>query len=375
MSFTPYRRLITLAATDLPHQPRWTGWPLLISLTVLGLWGMTRIGIPAALLLAPMLAGICLAVRGEQPPQSSRAALLAQGLLGCMIARMLARFSGASSAIHWPLFALCVVSVLVVSVVSGVVISRMNVLPGATALWGLSPGAATAMILMADANGADAQLVAFMQYLRVILVATTASMVTRIFAPGVIHTSHALALFPAIVWRSLAETLLLALSGPIFAGYLRLPAASLLIPMMLGYALTYEGVMQIELPGWLLAAAYAVIGWRVGLRFTQTLLAHALKAFPAILASSLVLIAICALLTWLLVDLGYCDPLTAYLATSPGGADTVAIIAASSKVNSALVMSIQLARSLIVLLLGPVVYRQLGRRLQPPDGGFLTIKN
>ena len=137
--------------------------------------------------------------------------------------------------------------------------------------------------------------------------------------PGVIHTSHALALFPAIVWRSLAETLLLALSGPIFAGYLRLPAASLLIPMMLGYALTYEGVMQIELPGWLLAAAYAVIGWRVGLRFTQTLLAHALKAFPAILASSLVLIAICALLAWLLVDLGYCDPLTAYLATAPEG--------------------------------------------------------
>ena len=40
-------------------------------------------------------------------------------------------------------------------------------LPGTTAVWGSSPGAATAMVLMAEAFGADARLVAFMQYLRV----------------------------------------------------------------------------------------------------------------------------------------------------------------------------------------------------------------
>ena len=45
--------------------------------------------------------------------------------------------------------------------------------------------------------------------------------------------------------------------------------------------------------------------------------------------------------------------MTAYLATSPGGADSVAIIAASSKVDIPFVMSMQLARALVLLVLGP----------------------
>ena len=52
-------------------------------------------------------------------------------------------------------------------------------LPGTTAVWGSSPGAATAMVLMADAFGADARLVAFMQYLRVIFVSMAAALIAR----------------------------------------------------------------------------------------------------------------------------------------------------------------------------------------------------
>lgn len=42
-----------------------------------------------------------------------------------------------------------------------------------------------------------------------------------------------------------------------------------------------------------------------------------------------------------------CGPLTAYLATSPGGADSVAIIAASAHVEISFVMAMQLARFLV----------------------------
>ncbi len=57
------------------------------------------------------------------------------------------------------------------------------------------------------------------------------------------------------------------------------------------------------------------------------------------------------------------DPLTAYLATSPGGADSVAIIAASSgQVDLSFVMAMQTARLVVVLALGPFIARWLGRR-------------
>ena len=56
------------------------------------------------------------------------------------------------------------------------------------------------------------------------------------------------------------------------------------------------------------------------------------------------------------------DPLTAYLATSPGGMDSVAIIAAAAQnVDISFVMALQSARFLVVLLVGPSVARLVAR--------------
>ncbi|MGI9133413.1 MAG: AbrB family transcriptional regulator, partial [Rhodoferax sp.] len=55
-------------------------------------------------------------------------------------------------------------------------------------------------------------------------------------------------------------------------------------------------------------------------------------------------------------------PLTAYLATSPGGADSVAIIAATSAVDAGFVMAMQIARFVMVLLFGPAVSRLIASR-------------
>jgi uncharacterized membrane protein AbrB (regulator of aidB expression) len=75
----------------------------------------------------------------------------------------------------------------------------------------------------------------------------------------------------------------------------------------------------------------------------------------------------CALFGGLLVIGADMDPLTAYLATCPGGMDTVAIIAASTPgVDSPFVMVMQAARLLLVLLTGPRLARFVAGIL-PPD--------
>ena len=53
-----------------------------------------------------------------------------------------------------------VLLVIVASEPLGWLHGRWRVLPGATAVWGSTPGAATAMTLMSEDYGADAQLVA-----------------------------------------------------------------------------------------------------------------------------------------------------------------------------------------------------------------------
>ncbi|HZZ23893.1 MAG TPA: AbrB family transcriptional regulator [Roseiarcus sp.] len=70
-----------------------------------------------------------------------------------------------------------------------------------------------------------------------------------------------------------------------------------------------------------------MVGWSIGLRFTREIVLYAAKQLLRILASILALIAMCGGLALALHEAAGTDPLTAYLATSPGGADAVAIIA------------------------------------------------
>ena len=60
------------------------------------------------------------------------------------------------------------------------------------------------------------------------------------------------------------------------------------------------------------------------------------------------------------------DPLTAYLATSPGGSDSIAIIAASTDCDVSFVMAMQTVRMIAVLLLAPVLTKFIAERLTAP---------
>lgn len=314
---------------------------------------------PAALLLGPMLAGIAIAAGGGTARVPNSAFLVAQGIIGCMIARMAPLSIAGELLGRWPVFAFGVLAVIAVSTFLGWLLTRMQVLPGTAVLWGSSPGAATAMIVMAEAYGADARLVAFMQYLRVAAVAAVASIVARVWGLNPSHAVANIAWFPGIAWLPFAATLALATLGPWLAHKLNIRSGAFLIPLAAGLLLTHLGWLVIELPPWLLVLSYAVVGWSVGLRFTRPLLVHVTKAFPRVLACMLVLIASCGVLAGVLVIAAGVDPLTAYLATSPGGADSVAIIAASSKVDVPFVMAMQTTRLVAVIFLAPAITRYI----------------
>lgn len=337
-------------------------WALLLALSAgLGVI-LTWSGLPAALLLSPMVAGILVTIGGGRPRIPAGAFSVAQGVVGCMIAKILPLSMSGEVVGDWPLFAAGVVFVIAASSLLGWLMARLRLLPGSTVVWGLSPGAASAMIVMAESHGADTQLVALMQYLRVVMVAALASVVTRVAGVEVLHQAHAVIWFPAIDWGAFAGTLALAILGPVLAQRLRIPAGGLLLPLIGGVILVHAGGLTIELPQWLLAISYAVIGWRIGLRFTRPLLVHAARSLPRMLACTAVLIALCGALAAVFVGIAGVDPLTAYLATSPGGADTVAILAASSNVDAPFVMTMQMARMIVVLMLGPAMARFIATR-------------
>lgn len=332
------------------------GWLLLLLISAALVAALEFFHLPAALLLGPMIAAIILAAAGRAAPVPKQATFIAQGVIGCLMAKAIPLELLVEIGRAWPIFLSGVVSVIAVSVGFGWLLARMQVLPGSTAIWGSVPGAASAMTIMSESFGADMRLVAIMQYMRVLCVALAAALVSRMFI-GETGTAQSVIWFPPIDWAPLGQTALLIAVSAVIANLANIPAGMMLVPMALGALLQDLGLMQIELPPWLLAASYAVVGWGIGGRFTRAILVYALKALPRVIAAILALIVICGGFATVLVHVAGVDPLTAYLATSPGGADTVAIISASSDVDVSFVMAMQLARFLFILVTGPALAR------------------
>lgn len=339
-------------------------WAALSVLSVALVVALEMLRIPAALLLGTMAAAILVAMAEGSVRVPQPAFVVAQAIIGCMIARSLAPSLFVEMLKDWPLFVAGVFSVVAASSGLGWLLARFQVLPGSAAIWGSAPGGATAMALLAEAHGADIRLVAFMQYLRVVLVAGVASVVTRIWTAGA-PSPHGVNWLPPVEWISFAETMALAALGAFAARFTRIPAGALLLPLATAAFLQGVGAVRIELPPSLLAVTYAVIGWSIGLRFTRSALIHAARALPRIATSIFALIGACGLFAAALTYAAGVDPLTAYLATSPGGADSVAIIAASSHVDLSFVMAMQVARFLVVLFAGPSIARFIAGRIKP----------
>jgi hypothetical protein len=341
-------------------------WVLLAGLSWLLALGLDVVNVPAAYLLGPMIAAVLMAVLQQPTIVTPWLFNAAQGLVGCMIAASLPTAIDSRMQQHWPAYVGCVVGVLLLSSVLGWLLARWHVLPGATAVWGTSPGAASVMTVMSEQFGADVRLVALMQYIRVVLVAVVAIGVTRWWLPAEslhmpVPTDSHLPVWGA--W-SLTATLLLVALGVVIGLLSRIPAGAMLMSLLLAIIIRETGWFSITLPQPLLLLAYAVVGWSIGARFDLPILRYAAKALPRLLISTTVLIVLCAALATLLVLFTGMDPLTAYLAMSPGGADSVAIIGASSQVDMALVMTMQTGRLILVMVLGPLLARLVTWQLQ-----------
>ncbi|MBV2144071.1 AbrB family transcriptional regulator [Falsochrobactrum sp. TDYN1] len=337
--------------------PKPAQWGLLLMVSAFLIATGETVRLPAALLLGAMLGAILMAARNSTIHVHRNLTLFAQAIIGLLIARAMTAEFFSSMGQHLTIILLSTGFTLLASTSIGYLLARFQILSGTTAVWGISPGAATAITLLAESFGADARLVAFMQYLRVVLVVTAASLMVMFTTDVETVSPVAVDWFPPVHWPTFAPTLALIVCGAFLGELSRIPTGAMLIPLALGALLQDMGLMVIDLPPWLLAASYIMIGWRIGLGFSRPILAHTARAFPAVLASTLLLIAVCGLFGMFLGRLLGLDPLTAYLATSPGGADTVAIIAASSNVDLPFIIALQTSRFFIVLLAGPAIAR------------------
>lgn len=339
-------------------------WLLLAALSLAVSRLLQAGAVPGAILLGPIMCGMALGVGGATVRLPRPLFVMAQGVLGCLIAHSVTATFLGEVARSWPGMALAVAATVVASGGVGWLLARFGSLPASSVAWGASPGAASAQVAMAAETGADVRLVAFMQYLRVICVVATASLVSTWLAgadaavPGRVPAPTAP---EALDPLGLGVTLAVAVGGSWLGQRLRVPTGGLLVPLVLGAVLNATGAVSISPPEWLLVAAYAGIGWYIGLQFERETLMRSLAAVPQLLLASFAVIALCCVSAWLLTRFEGTDPLTAFLATTPGGIDSVAVIALHGGADTPYIVAVQTLRLLVVLVTGGPIARWIMR--------------
>jgi uncharacterized protein len=150
--------------------------------------------------------------------------------------------------------------------------------------------------------------------------------------------------------------------GMVVARWAKILSGTLIVPIVAGAIRNASGVVDIDLPRGLLVRTFAALGCSVGPQFTRSGLAHAARSFPLILAWIAVLIGLCRAVALVLHRTVGTELLTACLATSPGGVDRAAVIAASTTVDLPFVMGMQTARLIVLLWPGPALARFVALR-------------
>lgn len=336
--------------------------------------------IPAPYLLAPIVLGLAVALVARRPlPVPPPAYRVSQALVGVVTGSYLAPMSLRTVG---PLLAPMLVvtaATVAMSVYAAYALTDATMVSRASAMLAMAPGGSAAIVSAADDVGADRQVVAFAQYLRVALVATSTPLVVRAIQSDV-QTGITAGRQPMeLDYGPRTPTAAVLLLGIVFLGQwggrlLRLPAASLLGPMLLTALVAFAGVPRDFAPAGLVQnLVFTMVGLDVGLRFTRASLAHVRRLFGPVVVITVMLVGDCAAIAWWVAAAVHVPFMDAYLATTPGGINAVLATAVTTDANIALISSVQSLRLFVIVLLTPLLIRLCTRGRRRPGRSSLGV--
>jgi uncharacterized protein len=340
-------------------------WVALAAATGAAGWALGAIGLPSSYLFAGLLLGLAVALTWPDRLDVPDAGFVgAQAVTGVALGLLLQSSSLAAVGRSWLPVLLASAGTLLVSLGAGVGLARATETDTRTATLGMVAGGAAGIVGMADDLGGDDRLVAFMQYARVLVVVLLTPLLVAIAFPGhQIEGAASVAAGPLLGdpadW---VVTIGLSVAGVVAGARMRVPGGALLGPMVLSIMVTLWLAGRVSVPPVLREVAFAVIGLRIGLRFTLQTLRMVGRLLVPVAVSILWLLVACFLLA---VGLDATTPaslLDAYLATTPGGIYAVLAVAFGAGANTAFIVAVQGLRVVVMALLAPVMVRWLTPR-------------
>lgn len=321
---------------------------------------LRMLDIPSPTLFAGLIAGCIAALALDKPPQvGRRTTRVTQAVIGTMIGATITLPALKRLADGWLVAVLVTALTLALSIAGGFALARVGPIGRLTGVLSMIAGGAGTLTSIARELGGDERVVAVVQYLRVLVILLTLPVVVLVvFQESAESPGRAV---QTDLWTDLLFTTLSVGLGAVIGWLIPISTFFLLGPMAVAATLAISGWFgAVEVPPLVVAACFVLLGLQVGLRFTRASLRMIARLLPAAAILILIVVIGSALLGWLLsVTIGV-SPLTAYLATTPGGLPAVLAIAADSDSDVTYVFAVQLARLLLVLMIAPLLSKVLG---------------
>ena len=218
-----------------------------------------------------------------------------------------------------------------------------------------------------NASGADLRAVAFVQTVRVLLLAVGIPGALALF--GLVAPAIPIARGPAggSSLLELAIVVVASVAGAFAMARLRFPGGLIFGAMAASGILHGTGLVQAALPWWIGSASVVVLGAVVGSRFAGTtfrLIVGYLGAAFGSFAVSLSIAGLFALLTAALFPFPIANVAVAF---SPGGQDTMMVLALALHLDPVFVGAHHIARFLVVTFAVAIAARRIaGQQPTPP---------
>jgi uncharacterized protein len=235
-----------------------------------------------------------------------------------------------------------------------------------TAYFSGMPGGLIEMVLFGAEKGGDAPSIALVHSARILLVVMTLPFLVELIE-GVSLGARPLGGVP-FTSLSLADGLWLlicAAGGYALAHLARLPAKSLLGPMLLGGALHIAGVTAAAPPRELVMVAQIVLGAAIGCTFAGVERRRVLHILLLSFGATAVLLAVTIVFALTLARLTGFSPVLLLLAYAPGGLAEMGLIAFVLHLDIAFVAAHHLVRVVVVLLAAMPAFNLMNRRPAP----------
>lgn len=357
----------------------WPAWGRALAIGATGGLLAFWVALPLAWMVGAMLActaasvaSVRLPVLRVAIPPVLRQAMIA--VLGTMLGAGFTPDVLAGMIAWWQTVLGLVIHVVISTALAVAYCQRIGRLGRTTGYFSGMPGGLGEMILLVEIYGGNARVLALMHGVRVLLLVMTLPWILQAI-DGPIERVATIGAAPiggggggpslldlALPDLALPDLALLGLSavmGALIALRLRLPAATLVGPLLLSALLHLTGLTDAAVPPLLVAVAQVVIGAAIGCRFAGAEWPLLRRAVGLSLGLIGLLLVLCIAGGWLLhlatgVPLASC-----ILAFAPGGLAEMTLIALAMQIDPAFIATHHIIRIVMLVLFAPIVYRLL----------------